>query len=100
MNGQQLFPVVDIVSFTNKFSDAPVRRPSLETNLPPWFALEAQTFLDGAVVLALLVVGNAAVAKGGGIIWVELDRLVEVLDGAVVVALTGVGIAAVTEGGG
>ena len=36
------------------------------------------------IVIAFAVIGAAAVFEGGGITWVELDRLVEVLDGAIV----------------
>src|SRR5262245_49677787 len=54
--------------------------------------------LDGAIVLALVVVGDAAIGVGGGRLGVELDRLAVVLDGAVVFALQPVGDTAAAVG--
>ena len=43
--------------------------------------------LNGAVVVALLVIGKAAVVVGDRELGIELDGLVEILNGAVEVAL-------------
>ena len=55
---------------------------------------------DGAVMVALVPVGVAAVVVAVGVFWIELDRCVVVGDGAVGVTLTPVGGAAVDIGPG
>ena len=49
---------------------------------------------DGAVVIALVGVGIAAIAIGIRKFWIEPDRLVVIPDGAVVITLAVVGFAA------
>ena len=53
---------------------------------------------DGAVIVRLGGIGEAAVVEGRGRLWIEPDRLVVVGDGAVVVLLGGIGEAAIVEG--
>ena len=53
---------------------------------------------DGAVVLALFLIGHAAVIERLGVVGIDLDRLIVVPDGAVVLALAGVGVATVVVG--
>ena len=53
--------------------------------------------MDGAVILAFLEVGEAAIEEGLSVFRIELDRLVVVLDGAVIFVFVVVGEAAIVE---
>src|ERR1700720_1425902 len=48
-------------------------------------------------MFTFVIVGVAAPVEGNGVVWIELDRLIQVLDGAVVLPLAAIGIAAVAE---
>src|SRR6266852_2896920 len=72
---------------------------SNQRGIEGWIDLNGPLIVrDGAVAVALGVVGVAAIVEGVRVAWVEPDRLIEVGDGAVAVVLGVVGVPAIVEG--